>query len=619
MHSTEERPPLHDALESLHNASRTPAKQRAIKVFSSVDVICRHAFEDGLEEDALRAVVQLVCVKTHLDQTTVTTLVKNLYPTHRVPADVIVTIVGALGQGKGKPSPGTQDSLVKWLRSIHEIIEDPNGLLRVFKDYYPDIILGSTSISKKSFAPDASTAADETLIDRYNGFKVLRKGPKNSEASAIPDVHTYHATEASVTLEGIDNVEEFVERLDRIEPPGQMIAFLTDPLLQKIDLWLSTCLEDLYESKRSGNGDLRYAEGIFDSLLRHADTGAELHPTTLNFLQAYLPIWNGQEHYGAILGLLSHIPIGSFPDAYTDYFASVEQALSSHGPAAYEKLVNFYTSLLQKQLCAAISQPPGRSSATNKVFQDLAAHVSTLSNSLLLSLPAGEGQPLISSVLSFYELLSTSSKPHIVPIILPPMHLVYLLTQHTSSTTFSRICGVIGAHKAAFDVHPKPVKQYYPNDVTDSLNWCLRDIYHLIWIARALLTADNKALGLHCHPDLRTALNDYLISIDREYAIGAVFGLSNHAWLAAMSAAAWRTMEEREIAREGYDKNSVRYHQGPVSGRSLEVLKRKGGVSVDWDGAAGYKVFVLNWLAERGLNGIRDLMFATVTELRDKA
>ncbi|KAH4069112.1 hypothetical protein HBI88_061990 [Parastagonospora nodorum] len=699
----EERPPLHDALESLHNASRTPAKQRAIKVFSSVDVICRHAFEDGLEEDALRAVVQLVCVKTHLDQTTVTTLVKNLYPTHRVPADVIVTIVGALGQGKGKPSPGTQDSLVKWLRSIHEIIEDPNvlsrlygvlfgmldmisirtslchllslitrrkhvkpfriqqilelsrsignepalqGLLRVFKDYYPDIILGSTSISKKSFAPqpdtewrtrisaiqDASTAADETLIDRYNGFKVLRKGPKNSEASAIPDVHTYHATEASVTLEGIDNVEEFVERLDRIEPPGQMIAFLTDPLLQKyvelrpapitftrIDLWLSTCLEDLYESKRSGNGDLRYAEGIFDSLLRHADTGAELHPTTLNFLQAYLPIWNGQEHYGAILGLLSHIPIGSFPDAYTDYFASVEQALSSHGPAAYEKLVNFYTSLLQKQLCAAISQPPGRSSATNKVFQDLAAHVSTLSNSLLLSLPAGEGQPLISSVLSFYELLSTSSKPHIVPIILPPMHLVYLLTQHTSSTTFSRICGVIGAHKAAFDVHPKPVKQYYPNDVTDSLNWCLRDIYHLIWIARALLTADNKALGLHCHPDLRTALNDYLISIDREYAIGAVFGLSNHAWLAAMSAAAWRTMEEREIAREGYDKNSVRYHQGPVSGRSLEVLKRKGGVSVDWDGAAGYKVFVLNWLAERGLSGIRDLMFATVTELRDKA
>jgi hypothetical protein len=73
-----------------------------------------------------------VCVKTHLDQTTVTTLIKNLYPALRVPADVVVTIVGALGQGKGKPSPATQDSLVKWLRIVHEIIEDPSVLSRLY-------------------------------------------------------------------------------------------------------------------------------------------------------------------------------------------------------------------------------------------------------------------------------------------------------------------------------------------------------------------------------------------------------------------------------------------------------------------------------------------------------
>jgi centromere protein I len=97
-----------------------------------VDVICRHAFEDGLEEDALRAVVQLASVKTSLDQTTVTTLVKSLYPAQRVPDDVIITVVGALGQGKGKPSPGTQDGLVKWLTIVHEIIESPNVLSRLY-------------------------------------------------------------------------------------------------------------------------------------------------------------------------------------------------------------------------------------------------------------------------------------------------------------------------------------------------------------------------------------------------------------------------------------------------------------------------------------------------------
>jgi centromere protein I len=303
------------------------------------------------------------------------------------------------------------------------------------------------------------------------------------------------------------------------------------------------------------------------------------------FLKSYLPIWTGKDNLDAILGILSHIPIVFFQDVYTDFFRPVELALASQGPSAYQKLLGFYTSLLQQQAREATT----RSSSDDQV-----------------------------AILSFYELLSASSKPHIVPIILPPMHLIYLLTQHASPATFSRVCGIIGSYKLAFDQHPKPVKEYYPTHVTDALNWCLRDIYHLLWISRALVTADQKALGLHCDPALRSQLHDYLNGIDREYAIGAAFGLSNNALLASLSAAAWRVTEEREISREGYDKSSIRYHQGPVSQRSLEVLKRKGGVSVDWDGANGFKVFVLNWLAERGMSGVRDLMFATVTELRGK-
>jgi centromere protein I len=76
--------------------------------------------------------VQLTSVKTNLDQTSITTLVKNLYPARRVPLDVVVTVVGALGQGKGKPSPGTQDSFVKWLTTVHEIMESPSILSRLY-------------------------------------------------------------------------------------------------------------------------------------------------------------------------------------------------------------------------------------------------------------------------------------------------------------------------------------------------------------------------------------------------------------------------------------------------------------------------------------------------------
>ncbi|KAL1607256.1 hypothetical protein SLS59_002219 [Nothophoma quercina] len=42
---------------------------------------------------------------------------------------------------------------------------------------------------------EARTAADDSTSERHNGFKVLRRGPKRSKASVLPDVHTYYATE----------------------------------------------------------------------------------------------------------------------------------------------------------------------------------------------------------------------------------------------------------------------------------------------------------------------------------------------------------------------------------------------------------------------------------------
>jgi centromere protein I len=479
---------------------------------------------------------------------------------------------------------------------------------------------------------DASTTADDTSSDRHNGFKVSRKVPKRSKASVIPNVHTYHATEASVTLEGIDNVEDFVEKLDLIEPPGQMISYLTDPLLQKyvelkpepivstrIDLWLSTCLEDLYEGERLGNSDPQYVQDMLDGLFKHAEHAKELHPSVLSFLESYLQIWDGRNYTDAILGLLAHIPINSFQDAYEIYILPAERALASQGPSTYSTLIAFYTCLLQQQVCTVASQGTPRSPADLQIFHDLSTHVSTLSTSLLLSLSPGSGHTLTSSILTFYELLPVSSKPHIVPIIVPPMRLVSLLLQHASPSTFSRTCGIIGACKRAFDEHPVPVKNYYPSHVTDPFNWCLRDIFHLLWISRALVITDKMAMGLHCDPTLRLSLHDYLTDLDREYAIDTAFGLANNTWLASLSAAAWRSMEEREIRREGFDRTGIRFHQGPVSRRSLEVLKKKGGVSVEWGGAGGYKAFVLSWLAERGLAGMRDVMFASVPKLRGDA
>jgi centromere protein I len=121
-----------DLLLTADLASRIPAKQRVAKVSGVVDAVCRYAFEDGLDTECLRCVVRLVSRKTELDQTSVTNLIKNLFPAQRVPSDILVTLVGALGQGQGKPSPGTQHGLVQWLVTVHGIFEDPNLLSRLY-------------------------------------------------------------------------------------------------------------------------------------------------------------------------------------------------------------------------------------------------------------------------------------------------------------------------------------------------------------------------------------------------------------------------------------------------------------------------------------------------------
>ena len=276
--------------------------------------------------------------------------------------------------------------------------------------------------------------------------------------------------------------------------------------------------------------------------------------------------------------------------------------------------------MLQHRITILAQQQPEHrqpvlSSPEQQFLKDSVSHFATLSTSLLLSLPSDMGAEVVSSILVYWELLSTSSKPHVIPILLPPMHLVYYLMQSSSADVVSRMCGIIGDYKQAFDAHPRPVKHYYPSEVTDELNWCLRDIYNLFWVTRGLAVAEQKSVGMYCDPSLRSSLNDYLSGLNREHAIGHAFNLSNNAWLASMSSAAWHALEEREIVREGYDRDSIRRHTGPVSQQSLAVL-RNGGVNVDWEGADGYKVFVLNWLAERGLGGLRGLMFATVANLK---
>lgn len=116
----------------LSTAAEIPAKQRKTKLSGLVDTICSHAYEHGLSSDALSTTIDIITLPNHLDQGSLTTIIKNLYPTSKVSNDVVFRVVGSLGQGKGKPSAPTQTLLVKWLILVYEVLADSSILSSLY-------------------------------------------------------------------------------------------------------------------------------------------------------------------------------------------------------------------------------------------------------------------------------------------------------------------------------------------------------------------------------------------------------------------------------------------------------------------------------------------------------
>jgi centromere protein I len=340
-----------------------------------------------------------------------------------------------------------------------------------------------------------------------------------------------------------------------------------------------------------------------------------------DFFQEFLPLWDGVQHIDSILGLLSYIPMQPFPDAYATFLQPAERALLRADPSSqtYIHLIDLYTSLFRRWAVQAPlgSKPPRPGQvlthADQRAFSDLAAHVTQISTSLLISLPAPDN-PLTSTILTFYELLSACSLPDRVPIILPPTHLLQLLAVTSSTTELSRVAGLIAAFKLALGRHPKPLADYYPEAPIEDFNRLVKDFARLLWTARALVVSHDKdgtasGVGMSCDPALHAMLHTYLDSLDPSYAIQISYSVSYHPALASLGAAGWRDLEDAEIKRNGYDGGSIKRLDGPVSKRALEKLEIEGGVGVDWERC---RVELVKWLEGRACGGLREFVWAVV-------
>lgn len=91
-----------------------------------------YAYEHGLNPTQLATVVDIVRKASHLDQASITNLTKGLYPANKVSSAVVFDVVCSIGQGATKPSPVTQDLLLRWLILIRETLEDKSALTRCY-------------------------------------------------------------------------------------------------------------------------------------------------------------------------------------------------------------------------------------------------------------------------------------------------------------------------------------------------------------------------------------------------------------------------------------------------------------------------------------------------------
>lgn len=263
------------------------------------------AYNQGLLPEELIQLIDLVIAPTYLDQASLNNIIRNMYPVGKVSEDVVLKIVGSLGLGELRPSLALQSSLLQWIMQVYHVLETKaqavlsraysvlfnlldvsatrpqlfhilamitrrkhvqhyriqallnlsrqtggndrhlQGLLRVYRNYYPEIIVGNTGKGSAFRPPDPEWKERLSVIQKMHreqqssiqgprdGFKTNQNLGSRSSKAAIPHVQTSNAHEKSVTLEEIDSADSLASNLDKIELPDHVVAVFIDPLLQK--------------------------------------------------------------------------------------------------------------------------------------------------------------------------------------------------------------------------------------------------------------------------------------------------------------------------------------------------------------------------------------------------
>ncbi|KAF4338197.1 Centromere I [Fusarium beomiforme] len=511
-------------VDDIIESSRIPAKTRGTNIKSTIANLTSLSYEWGILPETLDDLITLVTTPNHLDQASQAAIIRNLYPVAGISRKSTLQIISCLGHGTLKPSLTLQAALLKWLITVHHTLESPQvlgqtysvlfnlldtaairpnlshllalitrrkhvrpfriqallnlsrqtgnepcliGLLRVFKDYYPEVIVGEAH-------PDPQWRArlDEIQVAHLHqtakgalrprdGFRVHRPVARGTRNKILPIVHTSYVTENVVTLEEIENVASFVKNIDKLELPNQLVAVLADPLLQKLMLlrpssesdqrianWLYGILQDVHD----GDADETTLFDMLDILRDYVVSTKNLPPLLLDFFTRLLPLWDGSGRLDSMFEILSYSPLLDFQELYKHVFQPLEAATLDNTPDSQLALLSLYKNLLRHWTVVLESSDTVPDHASDTITA-LVRHVNPLALTLSQTSPSVSSR---SAILDFYEqnarLVSHEVLKHYIRIELPPSLLIYILFFSSSVAIVSRICAILALYKKGFEM-----------------------------------------------------------------------------------------------------------------------------------------------------------------------
>ena len=682
----------------------------------------------------LTRLLKILTTKNNLDQGTVTTLVKNLYPQERISSKNVTQVICSLGPSKNKPTPATQALLLRWLilsydllrerahlaklyavlfnhldmislrkplchllslitrrkhvkpfriQALMELIQISGGdekelvaLLRIFKNYYPEIILGELGRGRNALFfkhpdPEWSTHAkflQDQSIERAQAssastFQVVHRGAvkRSRVAVVIPPLQSSRVSHKHTSLEELRDVGHLVERIDKIELPNQIISTLGDAMAQKylhlvhseladhrLDEWMRSFLEDKLELLHEDEGDDQDTLASFlefvvqfvsyikvrTAVLTHikSDTNLiqELPAAIRSFLRSYLQVWNGRDNRAIIFCLLQYIDIEPIEALKAELFTPMESAVLDESLGSRMALLEFYTGLIS-QWGVKLRSRPVTSDESLPLSQTI-LHAELLASSIL-EISAEQDQQLSKpssiSVLDFYKTLSDlfSHAPQDARfrLTLPNAQTVYTLAFIPSAAVISTLNSILAVYKSAFEaclssqVLQAQNSPAYGTDLVGRFNGYVMDMCNVLWRNRALNTEDPNALGCLVPAPTVAALGNYVKDVSeaaKHYDRENAFYLSVASIFSLSHHAAFCNLSAAcfaELERDQGISDDRPRLQKPVTQKVLLALEKDGGAKTTWQ---EYRVHMLDWLDGLGCRGTGILMRSTMKALR---